>query len=229
MKKSVFLIISLFALLSFISCKNKEEEAPLLTNPDEIKAHKEIFTSLVETVYYAFEHSDASLLFENLDQASINHYNRLLQNTKTKKIQGSYSEKSDCIVALMLLDDDELQKIDAKQFLQVILDYYKQPESSSESDKESMIVNLDDLEVRGPIATAHTSKLYPLKFINENKQWKFNILVRLERMSEITLELNKTNNLPEKQVLLNIITNGHYENNPNIKRSFDEVWLLINK
>lgn len=222
-------MISLFALLSFISCKNKVEEAPLLTNPDEIKAHKEIFTSLVETVYYAFEHSDASLLFENLDQASINHYNRLLQNTKTKKIQGSYSEKSDCIVALMLLDDDELQKIDAKQFLQVILDYYKQPESSSESDEDNMIVNLDDLEVRGPVATAHTSKLYPLKFINENKQWKFNVLIRLERMSEITLELNKTNNLPEKQVLLNIITNGHYENNPNIKQSFDEVWLLINK
>lgn len=221
-------MISLFALLSFISCKNKVEEAPLLTNPDEIKAHKEIFTSLVETVYYAFEHSDASLLFENLDQASINHYNRLLQNTKTKKIQGSYSEKSDCIVALMLLDDDELQKIDAKQFLQVIIDYYKLPESAYESDKESMIVNLDDLEVRGPIATAHTSKLYPLKFINENKQWKFNILVRLERMSEITLELNKKNNITEKQALLDIIKHGHYENNPNIKRSFDEVWLLIN-
>ncbi len=228
MKKAVFLISSLFALLSFISCKNKVEEVPLLTNPDEINAHKEIFTSLVKTVYYAFEHSDASLLFENLDQESIQYYNRLLQNTKTKKIQGSYSEKSDCIVALMLLEDEELQKIDAQQFLQVILDYYKLPESASESDKENMIVNLDDLEVRGPIATAHTSKLYPLKFINENEQWKFNILIRLERMSEITLELNKNSNITEKQALLDIIQHGHYEHNSNIKRSFDEVWLLIN-
>lgn len=219
----------MFSLLSFISCKNKVEEAPLLTNLDEINAHKEIFTSLVKTVYYAFEHSDASLLYENLDQESIGYCNRLLQKTKTKKIQGSYSEKSDCIVALMLLDDDELQKIDAKQFLQVILDYYSMPESDSEQKKESAIVNLDDLEIRGPIATAHTSKLYPLKFTNENNQWKFNILVRLERMNEITMKLKKINNTTEKQTILNIITNGHYENNPSIKRSFDEVWLLINK
>ncbi|WP_060872447.1 hypothetical protein [Myroides odoratus] len=229
MKKLVFLIISLCSLLSFISCKNKVEEAPLLTNPDEINAHKKIFTSLMDTVYYAFKHSDASLLYNHLDQESIAYYNRLLQNTKTKKIQGSYMEKSDCIVALMFLYDAELQRIDVKQFLQVIVDYYKQPESDSKPKKENKSIDLEDLEVRGSLATANTSTLSPLKFINENNQWKYNILLRLERMSEITVDLKKVNNTNEKQTIFNIITTGHYENNPNIKRSFDEVWLLINK
>lgn len=227
MKKVIFILIT---LLAFISCKNKTEEIPLLTDPDAINTHRAIFESLVETVHHAFKYGDAPLLYKNLDQESITYYDRLLTNARAKKLEGSYGEKSDGIIALMFLNDSELKLIDGQQLLQVILNYYIQEvDLDKNKEKEKKSIELEDLEIRGSIATANPTKLRPLKFTKENKQWKFNIIVQHERMDEISTELKKINNSTEKQAILDIITNGNLEHNPNIKRSFEEVWSMINK
>lgn len=216
MKKIIpFILI----LLLVISCQNKKTLDPvaLAVAYDEINI-------VYDKINSALINKDGTLLYDNLDQESIEYYEAMLTAVKAKKIEGTLVDQMNIANGLLLFSDEDLQTTDTKKFVEILF------LNSAVDDKKIEVLSsavLSNLKIEEYEATGTIFDIQPAHFFKEEGQWKYSMLDS-RRISETVLrDAQKANNMTNKEFLIMLLSSKEFTTNPNIKRDFTAVFDLI--
>ncbi|MBB1140777.1 hypothetical protein [Myroides sp. WP-1] len=209
----------LLVLMLVVSCQNKKTLDPVAL----AEAYDEI-NIVYDKINSALLNKNGTLLYDNLDQESIAHYEAILANVKAKNIEGTLVEQMNIATGLLLLSDEDLQTIDTKKFVETLF------LNSAVDDKKIEVLSsavLANLKIEEYEATGTIFGMQPAHFFKEDGQWKYSMLDS-RRISETVLrDAQKANNMTSKELLIMLLSTNEFTTNPNIKRDFTEVFNLI--
>ncbi len=209
----------LLVLMLVVSCQNKKTLDPVAL----AEAYDEI-NIVYDKINSALLNKNGTLLYDNLDQESIEYYEEMLTAVKAKKIEGTLVDQMNIANGLLLFSDEDLQTADTKKFVEILF------LNSAVDDKKIEVLSsvvLSDLKIEEYEATGMIFGMQPAHFFKEDGQWKYSMLDS-RRISETVLrDAQEANNMTNKELLILLLSSKEFTTNPNIKRDFTAVFDLI--